>query len=285
MLTQPGSTATVTATLTNGCTTTLHGAKLYAFPAAGYTVSPAPPVDLGDLAPGQSASQPLTVTVPATATSSANVVVQTVFTDDAQARLGLRATATVNVPAPSFAATLTNAGTTDDANTGAGDIDGSGSSLSAQALAAAGVTPGGTVTAGGLTFTWPSAAPGQPDNAVASGQGFDLTGSGATLGLLVTSTYGPASGTGQVVYSDGTAQPFTVTAPDWFGGGTSPGIAVTAAYRNRPAGKDNHPVFVFLATVPLDPAKTVQAVVLPDVSPPVPVARVPSLHVFAVSIS
>jgi hypothetical protein len=284
VLARPGSTATVTATLTNGCTTTLHGARLYAFPPAGYTVSPAPPVDLGDLAPGQSASQPLTVTVPPIATSSASVVVQAVFTDDAQARLGLRATATVNVPAPSFAATLANVGTTDDANAGAGDIDGSGSSLSAQALAAAGVTPGGTVTAGGLAFTWPSAGAGQPDNAVASGQGFDLTGSGSTLGFLVTATYGPASGTGQVVYSDGSAQPFTISAPDWFSGGTSPDIAVATAYRNRPSGRDNHPVFVFLAKVALDPAKTVRAVVLPDVSAPVPVARVPSLHVFAVSI-
>ena len=176
-------------------------------------------------------------------------------------------------------------GTTDDANPGAGDIDGSGSSISAQALAAAGVTPGGTVTAGGLTFTWPSGGTGQPDNAVASGQGFDLTGSGNTLGFLLTATYGPASGTGQVVYSDGSTQPFTITAPDWFSGGTSPDIAITTAYRNRPTGRDNHPVFVFLAKVALDPAKTVQAVVLPDVSPPVPVARVPSLHVFAVSVS
>ena len=100
----------------------------------------------------------------------------------------------------------------------------------------------------------------------------------------MTATYGPASGTGQVVYSDGTAQQFTISAPDWFSGGTSPDIAVTTAYRNRPTGRDNHPVFVFLAKVALDPTKTVQAVVLPDVSAPVPVARVPSLHVFAVTI-
>ena len=285
VVTQPGTSATVTATLTNGCTTTLHGAQLYAFPPAGYTVSPAPPVDLGDLAPGQTASQPLTVAVPASATSSASVIVQAVFTDDAQARLGLRTTATLNVPAPSFAAALNNVGTTDDATPGAGDIDGSGSSLSAQALAAAGVIPGGTVTAGGLTFTWPSSAPGQADNAVASGQGFDLTGSGGTLGFLATGTYGQAGGTGQVVYSDGSTQQFTISAPDWFGGGTSPDIAVTMAYRNRPTGRDNHPVFVFVAKVPLDPAKTVQAVVLPDVSAPVPVAHVPSLHVFAVTIA
>ncbi len=285
VLTEPGSTATVTATLTNGCTTTLHGARLYAFPPDGYPVSPAAPIDLGDLAPGQSAARPLTVSVPATATASATVIVQAVFTDDAQAKLGLRTTATVNVPAPSFAATLNNVGTTDDANTGTGDIDGSGSSLSAQALAGAGVAPGGTVTTGGLTFTWPAAPAGQPDNTVASGQGFDLTGSGSTLGFLVTATYGPASGTGQVVYTDGTVQAFTIGAPDWFSGGSSPDIALTMAYRNRPAGRDNHPVYVFLAKVALDPAKTARAVVLPDVSPAKPAARVSSLHVFAVTIA
>jgi hypothetical protein len=38
-----------------------------------------------------------------------------------------------------------NVGVTDDPDTGAGNFDGSGSSLSAQALAAAGVTPGATV--------------------------------------------------------------------------------------------------------------------------------------------
>jgi hypothetical protein len=38
-----------------------------------------------------------------------------------------------------------NVGITDDGNTNAGNIDGSGSSLSAQALVAAGVTPGSTV--------------------------------------------------------------------------------------------------------------------------------------------
>src|SRR5439155_24249195 len=55
VLTQPGSTVTTTATLTNGCTTTLHGARLYPFAPQGYAVEPAAPVDLGDLAPGQSA--------------------------------------------------------------------------------------------------------------------------------------------------------------------------------------------------------------------------------------
>jgi hypothetical protein len=133
----------------------------------------------------------------------------------------------------------------------------------------------------GLSFTWPA---GEPDNAVAAGQAFHLTGTGGTLGMLVTATYGPASGTGRVRYTDGTSDPFTVTVPDWVSGGTSPDIAVTAPYRNRPTGRDAHPVYVFFVSVPLAAGKTVSTVILPPVSGAVPTAHVPALHVFAAAI-
>jgi hypothetical protein len=55
------------------------------------------------------------------------------------------------------------------------------------------------------------------DNVVASGQSFDLSGSGAALSFLLTAGYGPASGIGQVVYSDGTTQSFTLSSPGWRG--------------------------------------------------------------------
>jgi hypothetical protein len=284
-LAQPGGAATVTATLTNGCTGTLHGARLYPFAPAGYQVSPTGPVDLGDLAPGQVASRAITVTVPADAASSASLITQAVFTDDTGAAQGLRTTTSINVPAPSLAAAFTNVGITDDTAPTLGDIDGSGSSFSAQALASVGVTPGGTVIHAGLSFTWPA---GHPDNVVASGQGFDLAGTGGTtggtLGFLVTSTYGASTGTGQLVYADGTVQPFTVGAPDWVSGGTGADVVVTAPYRNRAAGPDAHPVSVYYASVPLDPGKRLALVVLPAVSPATPAAHLPSLHVFAVAL-
>ncbi len=217
----PGSTATVSATLANGCTTTLHAARLLLFAPQGYGVAPPSPADLGDIVVGQSATRTFAISVPADATSSVDLITQAVFTDDAGQLQGLRTRSTVNVPAASLAAAFNNVGTTTDTNTGAGDIDGSGSSFSAQALAAAGVTPGATVTTRGISFVWPNVPTGQPDNAVASGQAFLLAGTGATLGFLVTATYGSASGTGQVVYTDGTTQPFTIGAPDWFSGGNT----------------------------------------------------------------
>ncbi|MGH3166968.1 MAG: alpha-L-fucosidase, partial [Trebonia sp.] len=68
-----------------------------------------------------------------------------------------------------LAAGCNNTGITNDSNTGAGNVDGNGYSFSAQALAAAGASPGAVIKAGGLSFTWPSAAAGSPDNVVADG--------------------------------------------------------------------------------------------------------------------
>ncbi|MEU6375066.1 M4 family metallopeptidase [Streptomyces sp. NPDC046909] len=61
--------------------------------------------------------------------------------------------------APSLAATFDNVGVTQDGGTSVGDLDGTGSSLSTQALANAGVTPGAALGHAGLGFTWPATAP------------------------------------------------------------------------------------------------------------------------------
>src|SRR5439155_1195151 len=72
-----------------------------------------------------------------------------------------RVTLTVAAPYPTLAAAFNNVGITDDANTnpdglGAG-IDDYQGTFSAQALATAGVTAGGSLVRGGITFSWPSA--------------------------------------------------------------------------------------------------------------------------------
>ena len=51
-----------------------------------------------------------------------------------------------------------NAGISPDNNQACANYDGVGFSYSADALAKAGITPGGTVNADGLTFTWPNVA-------------------------------------------------------------------------------------------------------------------------------
>jgi hypothetical protein len=177
-----------------------------------------------------------------------------------------------------------NVGITSDSNTGAGNIDGSGYSFSADALAAQGINPGTLFTSHGTTFTWPTASPGNPDNALAAAQTVGLIGSSPTLGFLVTSTY-PASGTGTVNYSDGTTQSYTLSVPNWEG--TPPDGAdpvITLPYRNGPNGRDDRQVHVYYAGVSLDASKTVKSVQLPNVGGEVGV-NVPALHVFAVALA
>ncbi|WP_052396237.1 hypothetical protein [Kutzneria sp. 744] len=149
--------------------------------------------------------------------------------------------------------------------------------MSAKAFADVGVTPGGPVSHGGLTFTWPfQAGTGTPDNTVANGQTITLTGTGNTLGFLVTAAYGTAGGTATVVYTDGTTQDFSLTSSDWFGG---PGdVAFTAAYQNRQGNTTYQgSAYVYYVRVPLLVGKT------PSRAGSRPAAPAPSLHVFAMA--
>jgi alpha-L-fucosidase 2 len=121
---------------------------------------------------------------------------------------------------------------------------------------------------------------------VASGQAVAVSKSGSTLAFLVTSTYGESSGTGTVLYTDGSRQSFTLSCPDWYGtapAGSDP--AIIAPYRNRPGNTQDHTqVNVYYWATTLDPAKVVADVVLPDISAGA-TAGTPALHVFAMSVS
>ena len=160
-------------------------------------------------------------------------------------------------------------GASSDTDTAPGDYDGNGASFSAQALAAAGASPGAPLTADGITFTWPSAAAGTPDNTAAGGQYVAVGGSGSELGFLVSASWGPVTATGEIVYTDGSTQSYTLTVPDWQSGSSSSGtvLAVTAAYQNRPDNRRyDEPSYVFATLVPLTAGKTIAWVQLPDVS-------------------
>jgi hypothetical protein len=285
-----GQTVQVTTTLSNGCATALQGVSLYLLAPSGYTTSPSSPAALGDVAAGASVSQTWTVTVPADAASgTAQLYQAAVFgvpgSSGSTAYEDTTATTVLSVPFPSVAAAFGNTGISDDTDTGAANIDGDGSSFSAQALASAGVTPGASLSYDGITFTWPDVAAGQPDNVVGSGQTIDLSGSGTTLGLLDTSVYGDSSGTGTITYTDGSTQGFSLDVPNWYE--TAPAgsnAVIVAPYRNRPGNTQDHTVVnVFEQSIPLQAGKTVEAVTLPDISASV-VQGSPSLHVFAIAI-
>ena len=147
-------------------------------------------------------------------------------------------------------------------------FDGEGTSYSAPGLAAAGLTPGSTVTADGLSFTWPNVAPAQPDNTMAEGQIIRVSGSGTKLGFLTAANNSAESGSGTVYYTDGTTSTFTLDVGNfWYASGQSgnpSGDQVASVnYANYPTGSSGHTIYVFEQSVPIDAGKTMEAVALP----------------------
>jgi hypothetical protein len=194
----------------------------------------------------------------------------------------------ISVPYSSLGAAFDNVGIASDSDPGAGNLDGGGRSYSAQALAQASpsLTPGSTVAHDGLTFSWPNVAAGSPDNVVADGQAIPLAGSGSRLGFLGTGDYGTARGTGTIVYSDGSAQAFGLAFADWWANKAAPGgdILTTLPYVDLASGSQQQPASVYYASVPLEPGKTVQYVILPpDVSQGGASGHT-EMHIFAAAI-
>ncbi|MCO5997028.1 glycoside hydrolase family 3 C-terminal domain-containing protein [Actinoallomurus rhizosphaericola] len=279
-ITRPGDTQTVTQTFTNTGDSSVHGLALSLSAPQGWTVRratanrSAPAV----VPPGGRTDTTWKVTAPAgaaagpaTLTGNASFVL-----DGRQTRTG--ATTTL-VPYADVAKAFNNVGVTADGDPSPGNLDPKGYSFSAAQLAAVGYTPGATVTADGLTYTWPDVQPGQPDDVAAAGQVIQVHGTGGRLGLLGTGTGSSHSGTVTVTYTDGSSADLPVTFPDWYGnaaGGNSR-LAVTTADWNRPPSDTlgHHKVSLYTTGGALDPSKTVETVSLPDDN---------GIHVFAITV-
>ncbi|WP_433337279.1 TIM-barrel domain-containing protein [Spirillospora sp. CA-294931] len=275
----PGTSEDVKVSFTNRTGRTLNGVKLglalpQGWPAAQGTT-------LAKVRSGETASGTVKVTVPADAKPGQATLHATA---DYEAHGPQRASsaASVKVAYASLASAFDNTGVSDNADTKAGNLDGSGSSFSKQALAAAGVTPGGEVKADGTTYTWPvSASGGKPDNATGRDQVVAVSGKGARLGLLGTATAGGgAGGTVTVYYADGTTGTGKVTFPNWCCTATGDAkIAFSVKGKNTADGANQYPTVdyrVYSGAIALDPGKEVRAVRLPSSSP---------LHVFAAAVS
>jgi len=277
----PGSTLSVTTTFTNGATEPVRNAATALTVPAGWTATAQTPASFALVAPGQTVSTSWSVTVSANAPGG--VVTLTATTSYAGSdRLppGTGST-TVNVAFATLAAAYNTVGVSDDADPAAGNLDGSGYSFSAQALASVGVTPGGTVTSGSTTFTWPDVPAGQPDTVTTAGQIIAMGGSGTSLSLLAAGTNGTQSGPLTVTYTDGSTSTSTVTVADWYSNQAVPGctLVVTAPYWNRPAGSTfprDHKVSLYAASIPLNPVKQVAYVTLPSNG---------RLHIFAATLN
>ena len=249
---------------------------------SGWSVAPAH-LDLRPLPPDSERTVEFTVTVAESARTGTAELVAEVSGRDWTASATARVRVWDGREAP-IAENFTNIGVTDDTDTNAGNFDGNGATLSAQALAQVGVTPGATVSAGGVDFTWPGGAIGGPDNAIASGQSVKVTGKGRTLGFLLTGTYGAVSGPVTIVYADGSRKTHTLGCPDWAGAPRPGGVgAIVAPYQNRPGNqRANTSATIYVVGLPLED-KEVARVDLPNISARA-AAGVATMHIFAVAI-
>ncbi|PZF62576.1 hypothetical protein DEI92_03660 [Curtobacterium sp. MCBD17_034] len=182
-----------------------------------------------------------------------------------------------------------DAGIAQDGQRLSSTYDGEGWSYSAQALAAAGLTLGGTVQSDGLTYTLPDTTPGDFDNIQAGGQTVPLQGTaGATrLGILGSATNGDPDSTGTftVHYTDGTTSTLTLGFSDWTlnAGSSQPTageqVVADSAYRDTSSGgRDPVHAYLFTTSGALTAGKTVSSVTLPATT------NAGTLHVFAFAI-
>lgn len=253
-----------------------------ASPPSGITVSPSS----GDLAVPAATTARARVTVSVadgTAEGSYQIPVTLSSPDEATRQ----ATISVLVAQPgSMRAALNNTGISPDAKPAVANFDGVGYSYSADALAAAGVRPGDTVTVDGLSYTWPNYPTGEPDNVLAHGQTVQVSGSGR-LAFLGAATNGNASGTVTITYQDGTTSTAEIGLSDWTLGANSaqPAFgnraAITTPYRNSTSGEKQQIKTYVFATAPitLDPGKQVVSITLPTT------VDGGDLHVFGIAIA
>jgi beta-glucosidase len=277
----PGSAQTVSATFTNADSDVpVRDVTVRLGAPDGWTVTPAL-ISLGTVAAHGTAHASFRVSPPSGAGGGASQLTATArYVENGIGPGKVSGYANVTVPYPSLSAAYNNVGVSDDSDPAAGNYDGSGYSYSAQALASAGITPGSTVSSGGFSFTWPNVAAGQPDNVALNGQTVIVSGSGSQLALLGAGAFGTQTGQLTVGYTDGTTSTGTITFSDWYADAavTGDSLVATAPYWNEPAGSTlpkNHPVGLYLTTVPLTADKTVAWVSFPSNS---------DMHVFTYAV-
>ena len=184
-----------------------------------------------------------------------------------------------------FASALNNVGVTQNNATDVGNLDGNGNTYSKASLATAGATSGGRVSSNGVAFTWPlTAGTGNPDNILAAGQTITMSGTGTTLGFLVSSSYAATSGTGTITYTDSTTQPFTLADGNWRGPATGYTTALTTTRVNQPGNTSLTATnYVYYVGVALTAGKTVASVKLPNISASTGPTTA-AMHIFAMSM-
>jgi hypothetical protein len=265
---QPGASATAAVSV-QSLTSAAQTVGWTATPPSGLTVTPAS----GSLSVPAGASASATLTVTAGSTDG-DYTIPVAFTTTAGTVIPVQLSVVV-AKAGDLAPYYNVTGISNDGDGSAANYDGDGFSYSEQGLTAAGLAPGATITSGGITYTMPAVAAGQPDAIVPGGQTIPVSApSGtSTLGFLGSGTNAGttgASGTVTITYTDGTTSTATLGMSDWTlaaGGGTPQFgnvIAATTPYRNvSDDTSQTINTYLFTTTIPVDSSKTVASITLP----------------------
>ena len=146
---------------------------------------------------------------------------------------------------------------------GDADFDGAGYSYPADQLPS-----GSSITINGVPYQFPTLAPGTNDNINAFGQTIPLpSGHYHQAAFLMSSIWGPVTGTLTIQYSDGSSSTADLTIPDWINNSNKPSNVADAwltSYRYSQSGKSQHISYIYAITVPLDSTRTAKALVLPS---------------------
>jgi hypothetical protein len=145
---------------------------------------------------------------------------------------------------------------------GGSGFDGLGWSYAAETL-----PPAGPIVLAATPFTFPPGADGAANTVDADGTTLTLPPlQGDALRVLAAAGGGTVRSTATVTYADGSTATAPLGAADWAGGpGAGEDVALTAPYRFKTGqGRDGPAVSIFAETVPLDPARTVRSITLPD---------------------
>ncbi|WP_165949129.1 NPCBM/NEW2 domain-containing protein [Kribbella turkmenica] len=262
----PGQATEVTATFRNDSRTTMRNVNLDLQVPDGWTVTGQQVFP--QVGRGESVTTTLQVT-PGADVEPASFTLQLKADYVAEGKIyGAGAAATAQLPYASLSQAATVVGISDASSYAHGNFDGSGNSFNGEALAAAGYTPGATVTVQDAQFTWPSGAPGTPNLVKNQPAPILVSGSGSHLALLGAGASLNARGAVTIIYTDGSESQGTFQLPNWCCQDPTTGgakVAVSVKGRYTPAGLSNTTTDyrVFYTAVPLDPGKTVKAIKLP----------------------
>ncbi len=262
----PGQATEVTATFHNGSRTTMRDAKLsFALPE-GWTATGAS--TFSEVAPGTTVSTKLAVT-PGADVQPASFTLRLDASYTAYNQRYTNSTVTTaQLPYASVSQAANTVGISSASTFAQGNFDGSGNSFYGEALAAAGFTPGATVTVEGAQFTWPSGAPGTPNMAKNQTAPILVSGTGSHLAMLGSGASLNARGSVTVIYTDGTESEHAFQVPNWCcqdpaTGGAKVAVSVKGRYTQAGLANTTADYRVFYTAVPLEPGKTVRAIRLP----------------------